>query len=167
MSKLPSAKETAEVILQHVVCLHGFPVDMVSDRGPQFISQFWKAFCSLVGASVSLFSGFHPLSNVQTEQLNQELEKGLLVSWPGLQLSGQLLWIDFCVHRFLPLSPFQCVYGYEPSQLSALERELGIPSATALIRRCRQMWSKAQQTLLRISSQYKAMADRRHTKRPT
>lgn len=44
MPKLPSAKETAEVILQHVVHLHGFPVDMVSDRGPQFISQFWKAF---------------------------------------------------------------------------------------------------------------------------
>lgn len=41
MPKLPMVKETAENILQHVVRLHGFPVDVLLDRGPQFISQFW------------------------------------------------------------------------------------------------------------------------------
>lgn len=40
--KRPSAKETAELLLQQVVRLHGFPVDIVSNRGPQFVSQFWK-----------------------------------------------------------------------------------------------------------------------------
>lgn len=38
--KLPSAKETAELLLQHVLRLHGFPVDMVSDMGSQFVSRF-------------------------------------------------------------------------------------------------------------------------------
>lgn len=51
LPKLPSAKETAETLLHHVVKLHGFPVDVVSDRGPHFVSQFWKASCSLVGAT--------------------------------------------------------------------------------------------------------------------
>ena len=41
---------------------------------PQFTSMFWKEFCSLVGASVSLSSGFHPQSNGQTEGMNQDLE---------------------------------------------------------------------------------------------
>lgn len=75
--KLSSAKETVEIILHQVVHLHGFPLDIVSDRGPQFVSQFWKAFCSLVGAAVSLSSGYHHQSNGQTERLNQELEKEL------------------------------------------------------------------------------------------
>lgn len=38
--KLPSAREAAELML-HVFRLHAFPVDVVSDMGPRFISQFW------------------------------------------------------------------------------------------------------------------------------
>lgn len=39
--KLPSAKEIAQLMMQPVFRIHGLPVDMVSDRGPQFSSQFW------------------------------------------------------------------------------------------------------------------------------
>ena len=46
-------------------------------RGPQFVSRFWKEFCKLIRATVSLTSGYHPESNGQTERLNQELETGL------------------------------------------------------------------------------------------
>lgn len=44
LPKLSSAKETAEIILAQVVRIHGLPVDIVSDRGPQFVSHFWKAW---------------------------------------------------------------------------------------------------------------------------
>lgn len=74
LPKLPSAKETADIMMTHVFRIHGFPKDIVSDRGPQFISRFWKEFCKLIGATVSLTSGYHPESNGQTEHLNQELE---------------------------------------------------------------------------------------------
>ena len=53
------------------------PVDMVSDQGPQFSSRFWKAFCTLIGLSASLSSGFHPQSNGQLKQANQDLETTL------------------------------------------------------------------------------------------
>ena len=93
MPKLPSAKGTAEAVLLHVFCIHGFPKYVVSDRGPQFISQFWKAFCSLLCTTVSLSSGYYPQSNGQAEQMNQELETGLrcLVSQnpaPGVIISS-------------------------------------------------------------------------------
>ena len=67
MPKSPSAKETAEALLSHVFRLHGFPRDVVSDRGPQFVSQFWKEFCSLIGATPGLTSGYHPQANGQSE----------------------------------------------------------------------------------------------------
>lgn len=56
VTKLPSAKEMAEVLLVQVFHLHSFPRDMVSDRGPQFVPRFWQEFCKLVGTTVSLSS---------------------------------------------------------------------------------------------------------------
>ncbi|MCJ8732691.1 hypothetical protein PDJAM_G00214120 [Pangasius djambal] len=42
-------RKTAKLLLQRVVRVHGFPTDLVSDRGPQFTSQFWKAFLPSLG----------------------------------------------------------------------------------------------------------------------
>ena len=57
LPKLPSAKETAEIMMNNVFKVHGFPKDIVSDRGPQFVSRFWREFCRLIGAKASLTSG--------------------------------------------------------------------------------------------------------------
>ena len=173
LPKLPSAKETAEVLLHHVCRLHGFPKDVVSDRGPQFVSRFWKAFCTLLGATVSLSSGFHPQSNGQSERLNQELETGLrcLVSQNPASWSKHLIWVEYA-HNTLPsfssgLSPFQCAYGYQPPLFPESEVEVGVPSAQALIRRCKKIWSGARHVLLRSAARNKRAADRRRTPAPS
>ncbi len=116
LPKLPSAKETAQL----VISIHGLPVDVVSDRGPQFVSRFWQEFCRQIGASTSLSSGFHPQTNGQCERANQDLERALRclafrnpVSW-----SQQLTWIEYS-HNTLPvastgMSLFECSVGYLP-----------------------------------------------------
>ncbi|XP_065821877.1 uncharacterized protein lrfn4b [Labrus bergylta] len=173
LPKLPSAKETAEALLSNVFRLHGFPKDVVSDRGPQFISKFWKAFCSLLGATVSLSSGYHPESNGQTERMNQELETCLrcLVSHNPSSWSKHLIWAEYA-HNTLPcsstgFSPFQCAYGYQPPLFPELESEVSVPSAQALIRRCRRIWRQARLVLLRTSARYKRGADRRRVAAPS
>ncbi|KAK9980987.1 hypothetical protein ABG768_000561 [Culter alburnus] len=50
--------ETAELMFNHVFRYYGIPEDIVSDRGPQFISGVWKAFLSLLGVTCVL--GFQP-----------------------------------------------------------------------------------------------------------
>ncbi|XP_038153093.1 uncharacterized protein LOC119791199 [Cyprinodon tularosa] len=37
--KLPTAFQTAQLLIKHVFRLHGIPQEILSDRGPQFISQ--------------------------------------------------------------------------------------------------------------------------------
>ena len=130
LPKLPSAKETAEIMLNHVFRIHGFPRDIVSDRGPQFISRYWKEFCKLIGAKVSLTSGYHPEANGQTERLNQQLETGLrcLVSQNPATWSKHLVWVEYA-HNTLPTSatgftPFKCVFGYEPPLFADNEPEV-------------------------------------------
>lgn len=62
-AKFPSTKQI-EVILSHVFLLHGLPRDAVSNRGHKIISLFWKAFCSLLGATDSLSSGYHQYQSI-------------------------------------------------------------------------------------------------------
>lgn len=140
--KLPSAKETAEFLLQHIFYLHGLLRDIVSDRGSQFPTRFWTEFWRLLGISVSLSSGFHPQSNCQSKRLNQELETGLHLLCsrdPGIW-ARNVVWAEYA-HNSLPssamgLTPFQTVYGYQPPLFSSQEAEVMVPSATALVRRC-------------------------------
>lgn len=91
-----------------------------------------------------------------------------LVSQTPAQRSKNLIWIEFA-HNTLPsvstgMSPFQCIYGYQPPLFCALEREVRVPGAAALLRRCCCTWERARQALLRTSSLYKTMADRHRTK---
>ena len=172
LPKLPTAKETAEIMLEHVFRLHGLPCDVVSDRGPQFTSRFWSEFCSLLGATVSLSSGFHPQSNGQAERMNQEMETALrcLCSRNPASWSKQLLWIEYA-HNTLPssatgLSPFQCSRGYQPPLFPEQEREASVPSVQAFIRRCRRTWLQARSALLRSSDSYQRSANRRRVPAP-
>lgn len=48
-------------------------MDIVSDRGPQFISWVLKTFCKALGTTASLSTGFYHQTNGQAEQANQDL----------------------------------------------------------------------------------------------
>ncbi len=76
-SKSITAGETAELILDRIVRLHGFPEEIVSDRGPQFASKFWRRLFELLGVDIRLSSAFHLEKNGQTERTNQTLEQYL------------------------------------------------------------------------------------------
>lgn len=97
LPKLPSAFETAQVLVQNVFRIHGIPSDVVSDWGPQFISQVWHNFCKTLGASSSLTSEYHPQSNGQAECCNQELETTLRCvteSNPSVWIQ-HLVWVEY------------------------------------------------------------------------
>ncbi|KAG1956955.1 retrotransposable element [Pimephales promelas] len=171
LPKLPSAKETAVTIVDHVFRLHGLPMDVVSDRGPQFVSKFWREFCKLLGATVSLSSGFHPQSNGQTERANQDVERTLrcMVSKNPSSWSQQLSMVEYA-HNTLPvsstgLSPFECSVGYQPPIFPSLESEVAVPSAHAFIQRCHRTWTRACETLLQVGARTKAKANR-HRRKP-
>ncbi len=167
LPKIPTACQTADLMMQHVFRIHGFPQDMVSDRGSQFTSRFWKAFGRLIGASISLSSGFHPQSNGQTERVNQEIEKTLrcLVSNNQSTWSSRLIWAEFARntlhHSSLGMSPFECQFGFPPSLFPEQELEVQVPAANQLVQRCRQAWRKARTALMRASQRQQKQANRR------
>ncbi|KAI2646936.1 Retrotransposon-like protein 1 [Labeo rohita] len=168
LSGLPSAKTTAELILEHVVRLHGFPKDIISDRGPQFTAKFWQAFCHLVGTTSSLSSGFHPQTNGQTERANQQLERFLrcFASEHQRSWASYLVWAELSnnLHTSTStgLSPFEVCYGFQPPIFEHQEPEVEVPSAQQLVRRCRRLWNHARAAIQRTSRRYITQHRRRH-----
>jgi len=67
-----TALGSAQLYLQHVWKLHGLPLSVLSDHGPQFVSQFMRELYHLLGIKVAASTAYHPQTNGQTEHVNQE-----------------------------------------------------------------------------------------------
>lgn len=172
LPKLPSAKETAQLLVEHVFKLHGLPSDVVSDRGPQFTALFWKEFCRSIGASVSLSSGFHPQTNGQAERANQSIGRILraLAFRNPASWAEQLPWAEYA-HNSLPssatgLSPFQASLGYQPPLFPSQEVDSRVPSVQEFVRRCKRTWLGVRSALCRSRRQTCRAANRRRIKSP-
>ncbi|KAJ7991253.1 hypothetical protein DPEC_G00295400 [Dallia pectoralis] len=129
------------------------------------------------GATVSLSSGFHPQSNGQTEQANQDLETALrcMVADNPTTWSKSLMCVEYA-HNSLPssatgLSPFESSLGYQQPLFPDQEPKVGVPSAQAFVRRCRRSWNKACASLMTFAKDLgtlpeKGQANRRRTPAP-
>ena len=112
----PDAESTAHLFLSTIVRLYGVPDQIISDRGPQFISKFWTRLFELLCADISLTSGYHCQTNGQTERLNQVLEQYLRCYTSYRQDDWS---------RLLPLAEF----SYNNSQHSATPKfDPAVPS---------------------------------------
>ena len=50
----------AKIYMNRIVCLHGVPRSIVSDRGTQFTSKFWKQLHETLGTRLEFSTAFHP-----------------------------------------------------------------------------------------------------------
>ena len=52
--------QLAELYISRIVSLHGVPKKIVSDRGSQLTSRFWKSLHEAMGTHLSFSTAFHP-----------------------------------------------------------------------------------------------------------
>ena len=64
----------AKMYLARIMSLHGIPKTIVSDRGTQFVSNFWKQLHTSLGTKLLYSTAYHPQTDGQTERVNQVLE---------------------------------------------------------------------------------------------
>ena len=64
----------ARLFRDNVWKLHRLPESMVLDRGLQFIVELTKELNRMLEIEMRLSIAFHPQTDGQTEQMNQELE---------------------------------------------------------------------------------------------
>ncbi|KAL1957302.1 hypothetical protein VTO42DRAFT_6210 [Malbranchea cinnamomea] len=66
--------ELADVLLNSVFKDFDFPADIVSDRGPIFMSEFWSELCFHLRVKRNLSTTYHPQTDGRTEIQNRTLE---------------------------------------------------------------------------------------------
>ena len=65
-----TAASVAKAFFDNIVCLHGLPCSIVSDRDTVFTSTFWSELFQLAGVKLHMSSAFHPQSDGQSEVVN-------------------------------------------------------------------------------------------------
>jgi transposase InsO family protein len=112
-----SGAQLAELYMSSIVYLHGVPKKIVSDRGTQFTSRFWKRLHEPMDTKLNFSSAYHPQTNVQIERTNQILEDMLRAcalkydkswdkSFPYAEFS-----YNNSYQASLKMAPFEALYG--------------------------------------------------------
>ena len=74
-----SAEQIAQLYINNIYSTFGLADSILTDRGLQFNSKFWKELCKQLGIKTKLTTVFHPQANGGTEQVNREIQLYLSV----------------------------------------------------------------------------------------
>ena len=74
IKKTYSTNKLARLYVNRIVCLHGVPVSIVSDRGATFTSVFCQELHNTMGTRLDFSTAFHPQTDGQSEKTIQTLE---------------------------------------------------------------------------------------------
>jgi hypothetical protein len=66
--------QLVELYISRIVCLHGVPKKIVSDKGTQFTSKFWEKLHESTDTKLNFSSACHPQTDGQMERVNQILD---------------------------------------------------------------------------------------------
>ncbi|GJY17533.1 putative reverse transcriptase domain-containing protein [Tanacetum coccineum] len=74
---------------KEVVCRHGVPLSIISDRDSRFASGFWRSLQNALGTNLNMSTAYHPETDGQSERTIQTLEDMLQI-----QLDDKLHFIE-------------------------------------------------------------------------
>jgi transposase InsO family protein len=69
-----SGPQLVELYMSWIVCLHGVPKKIVSDRVTQFTLNGWERLYETLDTQLRFSSAYHPQTDGQTERVNQIVE---------------------------------------------------------------------------------------------
>jgi hypothetical protein len=166
-SKTIDAKEVARLFICYVYRFFGPPDTIVSDRGPQFISVFWKEFTRILGIKLKLSTAYHPQTDGQTEIANQYLDQRLrpFVNYFQDDWDELLPLVDYAQatlpHDSTGYAPIQLELGYLPRtsfdwdqqgiygdlRKVTVREKLSIEEARKYAERLQDVWTEARKNL--------------------
>lgn len=121
------AEACAQRFLNCHVRFHGFPRTIVSDRGSNWTSKFWRRMCKLVDTKQLLSTAWHPQTDGGPERVNQEVQAYLRAyicyaqgDWGELLPAAQLA-LNNRESATTQLSPFFLEHGYHADPVQVKE----------------------------------------------
>jgi transposase InsO family protein len=112
-----SGPQLVELYMSRIVCMHGVPKKIMSDRGTPFTSKFWERLHETLDTQLCFISAYHPQTDGQTERVNQILEDMLTTCalQYGRSWDKSLPYPEFSYNNSyqesLNMAPFEMLYG--------------------------------------------------------
>ena len=162
-----TAEQAAQLYCRHVWKHHGLPIDIISDRGSQFVSHFTRSLLKRLDIKGNRSTAYHPQSDGQTERVNQTLEQYLRIycdyqqdDWQQLLPLAEFVYNN-TQSSSTKVSPFFANYGFHPRcSVSVSPPEATNPAAEALVDRLRVIHEELKANLQHAQDQYKVQHDR-------
>ena len=118
-----TAEKSVDHFIDNIYSRFGLPDTIITDRGPQFDSQFFQELCKALGIKSNLTTAFHPQANGGTERANREIQYYLSVfcinnptSWDKALKKAEFVYNNR-PHADRTQSPFELMYGENPRAL--------------------------------------------------
>jgi len=161
-------RRLAKIYLHEIVCRHGIPLSIISDRDGRFLSRFWRSMQKCLGTRLNLSTAYHPQTDGQTERTIQTLEDMLrtcILDYGG-SWDSHLPLIEFSYnnsyHASIHMAPFEALYGRK-CRSPVCWNEVGESSIVGpdLIQETTDKILRIREHLLASRSRQKSYADRR------
>jgi hypothetical protein len=170
------AEELAKLYLQNIWKLHGLPLTIISDRGPQFVSKFWKALCQRLKIQRNLSTAYHPQTDGKTERANAIMEQ-YLRAFTSYQQDDWVDWLPLAEFNgnsghseTIKTTPFFANYGYHPrlgfEPLTTTERHPQITNASEFAQKMEKIYEFIRAEALFSQAGYETYANRKRQPAP-
>jgi hypothetical protein len=171
-----TAKGMAELFIANWARHFGMPDSIVSDRGAQFVSTFWRELCRILGTKVKLTTAWNPNVDGQTEVMNQYIKQRLRPfctyyqdNWSSFLPIMDIAQLTLPHESLGNITPFQLLNGVEPrtswdlrnpeAPKTATEK-LNREDAIKVANRMKEVIEFAQSSLQAQQDKMKRLADR-------
>ena len=163
----------AKLFVEEIVCRHGVPSQLLSDRGAAFLSYLMTEICKLLGTNKINTTAYHPHTNGLTERFNRTLTNMLAkkVEQSGKDWDQHLPYILFAyrasMQESVKESPFYLLYGRDPRLPTTLDmdnnakQEIDVDTYKGeMAIKFDEAWGLAQNNIKRAQKHQKAYYDK-------
>nr|GEV12973.1 putative ribonuclease H-like domain-containing protein [Tanacetum cinerariifolium] len=146
---MDSMEKLTQIYLKEIVCLHGVPISIISNRDSKFTSRFWRSLQEALGTRLDMSTMYHLEMDGQSERTIQTLED---------MLRACVIDFEGSWDRHLPLVKFSYNNSYQASIKAA-------PFEALYGRKCRSLvcWSevvsKKDELPLKVGLDFRARLD--------
>ncbi|GJU49477.1 putative reverse transcriptase domain-containing protein [Tanacetum coccineum] len=161
-------EKLTRLYLKEIVCRHGVPVLIISDRDSHFTSNFWRSLQEALGTNLDMSTAYHPQTDGQSERTIQMLEdmlRACVIDF-GSSWDRHLPLIEFSYnnsyHASIKAAPYEALYGRK-CRSPVCWSEVGDSQLTGpeLIRDTTEKIVQIKNRLLAARSRQKSYADKR------
>jgi hypothetical protein len=118
-----TVEQIVTLLLDNIFKLHGFPMEIISDRDRIFTSTLYRNVLKAFKVELKFSTAYHPQTDGQTERVNQCLEAYLrsMVFQEPKQWAKWIpmaeWWYNTSYHSSLKMTPFEALYQYTPDMI--------------------------------------------------